>query len=112
MNEKSCKDCLHYEVCLNMLRTFDEKILCSKFIDRSEWVHLPCKVNSTVYIASEYRGVIESKVRKIFLGLNGAEMIRTQHYDIPFSNWGKTTFLTREQADKALEERRKNNERS
>ena len=112
MNEKSCKDCLHYEAC-DMYEDLDgyrSKTICSNFTEKSEWVHLPCKVNSTVYIASEYHGVIESKVRKIFLGLNGAEMIRTQHYDIPFSNWGKTTFLTREEANKALEERRKEDE--
>ena len=107
----SCKDCLHYEVCESYSKRENLATLyyaeeCPCFTDKSEWVHLPCKVNSTVYIVSEYRGVIESKVRKIFLGLNGAEMIRTQHYDIPFSNWGKTTFLTREEAEKALEERR------
>ena len=77
----TCKDCLHYEVCESYSKRESLATLycaeeCPCFTDKSEWVHLPCKVNSTVYIVSEYRGVIESKVRKIFLGLNGAEMIR------------------------------------
>lgn len=118
----TCKDCIHYGICrldvyfiyANNGDTYQcqdsDKVEedCEAFTDKSEWIHLPCKVNSTVYIVSEYRGVIESKVRKIFLGLNGAEMIRTQHYDIPFSNWGKTTFLTREEAEKAFEEGKRN----
>lgn len=104
----TCKDCLHYNACL---QCHSPLVGCKCFTAISEWVHLPCKVNSTVYIASEYRGVIESKVRKIFLGLNGAEMIRTQHYDIPFQNWGKTLFLTREEAEKALADMRKEDEK-
>ena len=78
-------------------------------LESGRLVELPCKVNSTVYIVRDLR-VIESKVRTIFFGLNGAEMIRTQHYDIPFRNWGKTLFLTREEAEKALDDMKNEDE--
>lgn len=107
----NCKDCLHYEVC----NALDENgqcpiagaSYCGYYRDKSEWVHLPCKVGDTVYIASEFRGVVESKVRTLFLDSKGVEMIRTQYCDNPFSSWGKTVFLTKEEADKALAERRR-----
>lgn len=41
---KSCKDCLHYEVCnYHICEETDMTVAeCPKFTDRSEWVHLPC----------------------------------------------------------------------
>lgn len=41
----TCKDCLHYERC-KKLGIFNVETLsvCEDFTDRSEWVHLPCKL--------------------------------------------------------------------
>lgn len=46
----TCKDCLHYERC-KKLGIFNVETLsvCEDFTDRSEWIHLPCKVGGTVY---------------------------------------------------------------
>lgn len=52
----TCKNCLHYEACcywLNKekkhLNCDDDGFICDNFTDRSEWVHLPCKVGDTIY---------------------------------------------------------------
>ena len=63
MDCKSCKDCLHYELCRyntfqeahyfgkdkEIYITIDNNVPCKYFTDRSEWVHLPCKVGDTIY---------------------------------------------------------------
>ena len=110
MNEKSCKGCLHYEVCLNMLRTFDEKILCSKFIDRSEWVHLPCKVGDTMFITIG-DSIIRYEIKRFEIddlmiwakgvnndyALDAQTVMRCISFDL-----GKTIFLSEEEARKHL----------
>ena len=63
----------------------------------------PCKVGDMVWIAGEYRGVYSATVRTFFFSHSGIEMIRTTKCDIPFSDFGKVGFLTREEAEKALE---------
>lgn len=100
--------CDNYE---RFIETYNRLAELEDKLESGRLVELPCKVNSTVYIVYDLR-VIESKVRTIFFGSNGAEMIRTQHYDIPFRNWGKTLFLTREEAEeekrlKELQEKQK-----
>lgn len=43
----TCKDCLHYEACAKHYTQGQLTMIngdCSTFTDRSEWVHLPCKV--------------------------------------------------------------------
>lgn len=97
MNEKSCKDCLHYEAC-DMYEDLDgyrSKTICSNFTEKSEWVHLPCKVGDIVYQVDSER-IYESTVRNIIYDTDG----------IAFDERaiGKSVFLTREQAVKALEE--------
>lgn len=75
-------------------------------------VVLPCKVGDTVWIAGSVRGVYSATVRTFFCGnpsaVRGADddgyiqMIRTTECDIPIRNFGKTVFLTREEAEEAL----------
>lgn len=73
---------------------------------------LPCKVGDTVWIAGSVRGVYSATVRTFFCGnpsaVRGADddgyiqMIRTTECDIPIRNFGKTVFLTREEAEESL----------
>lgn len=72
---------------------------------------LPCRVGDKVYIVKDCF-VCPEKVRTFFLGhpsyrteQRNAKMIRTQTCDIPFSEIGKRVFLTREEAEAALERR-------
>jgi hypothetical protein len=73
---------------------------------------LPCKVGDTVWITGSVRRLYSEKVRTFFCGDpnyscgmadNGVKMIRTTGCDIPIHKFGKTVFLTREEAEKALE---------
>ena len=108
----TCKDCLHYEACDNFLLPFELDETCSKFTNKSEWVHLPCKVGDIVYCFAPCfdidhhpklkvieKEIIELKTIATIFGLN---------FDI--DSIGKTVFLTREEAEKALEEKRKEDE--
>lgn len=115
----TCKDCLHYKACD---RLADAKLgygimqvrtgVCMCFSDKSEWFHLPCKAGYIVYCFAPCfdtdhhpklkvveKEIIELKTIATVFGLN---------FDIDCI--GKTVFLTREEAEKALEERSKNNE--
>ena len=108
MSKKTCKDCLHYKVCQYHIdeETTMTTYECDNFADSSEWVNLPCKVGDIVYQVDSER-IYESTVRNIIYDTDG----------IAFDERaiGKSVFLTREEAEKALEERRKEdkgNERS
>ena len=75
-------------------------------------VVLPCKVGDTVWIVGAVRKLYSAKVRTFFCGHPSAvrgrdpdghiHMIRTTECDIPMQEFGKTVFLSREEAEKAL----------
>ena len=75
-------------------------------------VVLPCKVGDTVWIVGAVRKLYSAKVRTFFCGhpstVCGSDpyghihMIRTTECDIPVQEFGKTVFLSREEAEKAL----------
>ena len=77
-------------------------------------VVLPCKVGDTVWIVGTVRKLYSAKVRTFFCGHTSAvrgdddgghiHMIRTTECDIPMQEFGKTVFLSREEAEKALQE--------
>ena len=119
----TCKDCLHYEACKGTYSTSKEMIdedsfdnehyadiySCPDFADRSEWVHLP-KVGDKLYklvpdlekstgnmTIQEYTvsGIIASVI--VFKPYNVFNMYRNRI--------GVDIFLTREEAEKVLEEK-------
>lgn len=77
-------------------------------------VVLPCKVGDTVWIVGTVRKLYSAKVWTFFCGHTSAvrggdddghiQMIRTTECDIPMQKFGKTVFLSREEAEKALQE--------
>lgn len=77
-------------------------------------VVLPCKVGDTVWIVGAVRKLYSAKVRTFFCGHTSAvrggdddghiHMIRTTECDIPMQKFGETVFLSREEAEKALQE--------
>lgn len=79
-------------------------------------VMLPCKVGDTVWIVGAVRKLYSAKVRTFFCGHQSAvrggdddghiHMIRTTECDIPMKELGKTVFLTREEAERAMEGRK------
>lgn len=122
---KNCRDCLHFKACYEMAAAnnadefntmFAEK--CEDFADRSEWVHLPCRVGDTVYTIhnaslSHYK-VVEIIINdfvwaKLYNGEYSGEY-KSELICLDFS-FNEFVFLTREEAEKALE-RMKENERN
>ena len=73
-------------------------------------VVLPCKVGDTVYVSygEGYRSCV---VDRIHVLANNEVQIRMRHFItetlwLSASDFGKTVFLTREEAEKALEAKR------
>lgn len=119
----TCKDCIHYEACkgtyMNVseyksITDFDGEHYadiyhCPDFADKSEWVHLPCKVGDIVYcfepcFDTDHHPklkVVEREIIRLKTTLTVSGLIS----DI--DNIGKTVFLTREEAEKALKDMRK-----
>ena len=106
-----CIDCLHYSVCQyrrgrEMLPTGNQ---CKDFISRSGWVHLPCRLNLPKEL---YRYMFDDDYSKIVVKCKVGEVtgygFELIHYDgrrwkYGYDRIGKTVFLTREEAEKALE---------
>lgn len=105
----TCKDCLHYKMC----NYGQIGKLCADFSDKSEWVHLPCKVGDTIFFDTwrhgESIGVQPHKVGKVVVIVSTTRKSGCVGADIPDWAFGKTVFLTREEAKKELEKRRKSN---
>lgn len=117
----TCKDCLHCEACTDMIESlgytvggdgFNAEVRCKCFSDRSEWVHLPCKVGDTVYfIELEFNDKIRNFEPKIHRTTVKGYTVNARYIlyhtrkgnDFTDSMLGKTVFLTREEAEKALE---------
>lgn len=119
----TCKDCLHYEACkgtyMNVseyksITDFDGEHYadiyhCPDFADKAEWVHLLCKVGMPVFFLRD-QNIIETNVEKIIFKGNGCyiKLKCNAMYETSCKSIGKTVFFTRESAEKALAERRKN----
>jgi len=75
-------------------------------IKMGKTITLPCEIGDTLYLVSEYEGVVEAKVRCFWIGEVGSNktrelMIRTTRCDVPVENIGKTAFFCREEAEAA-----------
>lgn len=117
----TCKDCLHYEICdayspRDSYATLHCAEECVCFTDRSEWVHLPCKVGDIVYYFDgayylKNKNNWEVKPIKVTefstkIGRSGKLYplsIIANGTRYPLTSIGKTVFLTREEAEKVLE---------
>ena len=97
----TCKDCLHDEACEiyagDLGENGAEKCVCFK--DRNRFVELPCKVGDTVYQTDGIR-IYENKIERIIFDTNNIGFDET--------SIGKSIFLTREEAERALKERENN----
>lgn len=127
----TCKNCLHYEACKGTYYTakgcdnialydFDGEMYadsgCEDFTDRSEWVHLPCKVGDTVYYfdgAYYLKNKSMWKIKPIKVTELSTKIGRSgKLYPLsiiangtryPLTSIGKRLFLTRKEAEEALE---------
>ncbi len=114
-----CSDCLSEEICRyndgHNLYCKDEYV-CPHFKDRSGWLNLPCKLGDTVYYFDgayylKDKNMWEIKPIKVTefstkIGRSGKLYplsIIANGTRYPLTSIGKTVFLTREEAGKALE---------
>lgn len=116
----TCKDCIHYDACnkLNIMFGFPttdllgyEK-LCGCFADKSRYIELPCKVGDMIYdiynaALNGGSDISELKVPEIHINLDrrNKPWIIISGYYFAFEDFGKYTFFTKEEAEKALAER-------
>ena len=116
----TCKDCVHYDMCLETFRkskergnysnTTEEEYFsnwfdCDFFLPKSRFVELPCEVGSTVYLLMG--GFVEEmKLSHLVMSFKPNE----QHplgYINDLDDFGKTVFLSKDEAENALRERSK-----
>lgn len=109
----NCRDCLHFKACYEMATANGAKEFntlfankCEDFTDRSEWVHLPCKVGDKLYkIAPDFekqRGSL--KIQEYTVTDIIANALITRPYTVfKVDRIGADVFLTPEEAEKALE---------
>ena len=74
-------------------------------------VRLPCKIGATVYRFQRYfnDATLKSEIKIkpcVVESVSTKCIITTDHVVMLFSNFGKNVFLTREEAEKALEARK------
>lgn len=119
----TCKDCLYYELCKyntyqeahyfgkdkEIYIMIDNNSPCKFFTARSEWVHLPFKVGDTVwFITGIHHSLIKSaRIEEIIINETGIrELYVSTENGCYFQNDINTFYLTREGAEKALEEKK------
>lgn len=110
----TCKDCIHYKACDDSYNFVDEKDIakiCLEFEDKSHFIELPCKIGDTIYFETYKRGdsigIQPHKVANIKVVVTTEKTTGSVGAEIPDWEFGKTVFLTREQAEKALERKAK-----
>ncbi len=109
----NCKNCYHYHMC-DLQYRLEEHQNCKHYIDKSLIVELPCKVGDTVYkvcdIESVHRQILEMEVLTIEMSNEEVVYLKTKKkylYNfgrVTFDDFGKTVFLSREEAEKKLKE--------
>lgn len=110
---KTCADCLHYDLC-NELNGVEYPGPCDYFFkDKNKFLELPCSVGDTlydIYEAANNKGyedevIKELKVPEIRINLDkrNRPWLIISNYMFAFEDFGKTVFLSREEAEKKLE---------
>lgn len=113
---KTCKDCIHCEVCCLDERTPVDS--CEWFKDKSKFIEKPFNIHDRIYIITKYSHsspyeIINCIVTKMRFKDNGTITFSCEgHYsnnyryisgNFKISSIGKTVFLTLEEAEKKLE---------
>lgn len=117
----TCKDCIHHGVCNcdvwlcrdahgDLIQYQDSKeveIDCENFADKSRFIELPCKIGQDAWMNRNYKGERHPQTGEI------SEMYFTPMMELVIvvkyvgrGIYGKTVFLTREEAEAALAERK------
>lgn len=110
----TCKNCIYgdKDVCEFPFNMKNVENTCEKFKNKSCYIELPCKVGDTVYDVYEalnngVNDIRELKVTEIHIHIDkrNKPWIIIGGYYFCTCDFGKTVFLTCEEAEKALKER-------
>ncbi|MBQ9744486.1 MAG: hypothetical protein IJW19_05105 [Clostridia bacterium] len=122
MSKCECKECLHYDVCYDRIEfgeTHDfkgENGDCDHYKSKSLFVELPCKVGDTIYEIRNSKifneKIVEMRVIAITFLVSScckhlsitAENSRGANLLFELDDFGKTVFLTKEDAERKLRE--------
>lgn len=121
-----CKDCIHNNICDLQKVIIENRDSCEHFKDRSRFVELPCKVGNTLYMLNRNKSNIQEmtldkpdirchcvkddEFSSCMPICNDKENgICAYRFHLDFSEIGKTVFLTREEAERALNSSEKSN---
>lgn len=109
---KTCADCIHYDVCQALEDAGQVSKIhpkqCGTYKDKSRYIELPCAVGDTVYCIQpffdhdrkKYKRIIKPKVVDFVLTL--PFMAESEGFILKERDFGKTVFLTKEEAEQAL----------
>lgn len=119
----TCKDCVHYKVCKNNYDTrleefdlcgnFDDYgkrlIKCDHFKDKSRFIERLFDVGDKIYQTDDDGRIYEMTINRIEY-YKGTKQLIYETCAISFDNnsVGHSIFGTKEEAEKALKERKKN----
>lgn len=107
---KACKDCIHYGFCSDEKMTAIQSLgLDFCFKDKSKFVELPCCVGDTVWYIGWREDVLKCRVSMLQQKADKSWKVRISPpnsgvFDITLDEFGKRVFLTKEEAEKKLEE--------
>ena len=91
----SCKDCIHYGICLGAFGNWLPKP-CDSFKNKSNFIELPCPIGSTVYmVVNAYNTWDDEPYRAVLPVQFKLDMLQS---------FNKRFFLTQKEAERKLEE--------
>lgn len=101
-----CENCYHYHTCDLQYRLEDYQE-CKYYKDKSLIVELPCRVSDKVYIlideSEKFGGAYIKEEKAVEISTAGRIWTDSCYYDS--DDIGRMLFFSREEAEKALEER-------
>ena len=106
-----CQDvCIHCDVCplANTKDYLNEEIIasdCSRFKPKSRFVELPCEVGQKIYRLSPKGEIWEWQITVIEVYPDEIALVDDSDNYINPNEIGKTVFLSKDEAEKALKER-------
>ena len=123
-----CEKCIHYDLCLYnayqhaySVRNYSPPVSvkirsdkCVNFFDKANFIRPPCKINAHIFVIptkeNRLEEITEMKVKGFAIGepCNVANCFRVRGtsalFQPSFEEFGKTAFLTCEEAERALKE--------
>jgi hypothetical protein len=110
-----CENCIHNVICsadAYFKSIEDCEKHCCHFKDKSLFVELPMVLGQICYAPYNYKNEVEEcRVSSLTQKADGSWKIRLTHnhsvFEIRVDEIGKTVFLTKEEAEKALKEKQR-----